>query len=240
MSAPFHAVIPAYNEAASVGRVIQGILDLFPEADVIVVDDGSVDGTAIAAMHAGAKVVRMPFNSGYGVALQTGLRWGEQEGARCVVTLDADGQHDPRELATILEPVLSGRSDIAIGSRYLCGGARYRVPLSRRLGAWAFAKMISAFTRSRITDPTSGFQCLNAAAIGLFANLEDFPEMTPDADMLLYAHLRGLRICEVPVSMYADEGQESMHGFLRSFFYAPKMMVAMTGVLLSGRPGEVR
>jgi glycosyltransferase involved in cell wall biosynthesis len=234
VSAPFHAVIPAYNEAASVGRVIQGILSLFPEAGIIVVDDGSVDGTAAAALHAGAKVVRMPFNSGYGVALQTGLRWAGQHGARCVVTLDADGQHDPRELSAILEPVLAGRADIAIGSRYLAGGASYRVPLARRLGAWAFAKIVSALTRSRITDPTSGFQCLNAVAVGLYADLEDFPEMTPDADMLLYAHLRGLRICEVPVSMYADEGRDSMHGFLRSFFYAPKMMVAMAGVLLHG------
>jgi len=240
LSAPFHAVIPAYNEAASVGRVIQDILSLFPEAGIIVVDDGSEDGTVTAALHAGAKVVRMPFNSGYGVALQTGLRWAGQHGARCVVTLDADGQHDPRELSAILEPVLSGRADIAIGSRYLAGGARYQVPLARRLGAWAFARMISALTHSRITDPTSGFQCLNAVAIRLYADLEDFPEMTPDADMLLYAHLRGLRICEVPVSMYADEGQRSMHGFLRSFFYAPKMMVAIAGVLLAWRPGGAR
>jgi glycosyltransferase involved in cell wall biosynthesis len=228
VSAPLHAAIPACREAASIGRVIQGILSLFPGAGIIVVDDGSVDGTGTAALHAGAKVVRMPFISGYGVALQTGLRWAAQHGARCVVTLDADGRHDPRELSAIMEPVLSGRADIAIGSRDLAGGAPCQAPLARRLGAWACARLVSALTRRRITGATSGFQCLNAVAIRLYADLEDFPEIAPDADMLLYAHLRGLRICKVPVSMYADEGQESIRGLLRSFFYVP----------LGGHPGS--
>jgi len=240
MSTPFYAVIPAYNEAASIKRVIRGILTRFPGAIVIVVDDGSTDQTAMAALHAGAQVVQMPVNLGYGVAMQTGLRYASRQNASCVVTLDADGQHDPTQISAILEPVLSGQSDIAIGSRYLSAGAMYRVPVSRRIGSWVFAKIISALTRSRITDPTSGFQCLNSTVVKLYANLTDFPESSPDADMLLYAHLRGLRICEVPVSMYADEGAESMHGFLRSFFYAPKMMVAMAGVLLASRQAGVR
>src|SRR5579871_1692414 len=229
----FHVVIPAYNEAASVGRVIHSVLDRFPEAHIIVVDDGSTDGTTRAAQAAGAKVVRMPFNSGYGMALQTGLRWARQHGARYVVMLDADGQHDPKELPAILEPVLRGRADVAVGSRYLSSRARYRIPVARRLGSWIFAKLLSILTGGRITDPTSGFQCLSAAALEMFSQIEDFPPATPDADMLLYAHLEGLRICEVPVTMYADEGQDSMHSFARSFFYAPKMVVAMAGVLVA-------
>ena len=219
-------------------RVIGTIRGAFPECCIVVVDDGSTDGTAQAALGAGAEVVQMPFNTGYGMALQTGLRWAEQRGARCVVTLDADGQHDPLELPAILEPVLSGQADIAVGSRYLSSGAKYRVPLSRRLGSWMFAWLLSALTHSRITDPTSGFQCLNAAAVRLYGSLEDFPPMTPDADILLYGHIRGLRICEVPVAMYADEGQESMHSFWRSFLYGPKMLVAMAGVLLAWHRGE--
>jgi glycosyltransferase involved in cell wall biosynthesis len=226
-------VIPAHNEAINVGGVVARSIAEYPDARVVVVNDGSTDSTSQVARDAGATVVELPFNSGYGVALHTGLRWAAMHRAEVVVTLDADGQHDPLEVRKLLWPVGSGEADMVVGSRYLAKGALYNVPLIRRLAAGAFAILVSLLMRRRITDPTSGFQCLNAKALKLFVEMNDFPEKTPDADLLLYAHLQGTRIREVAVNMYADQGGDSMHGVIKSLFYTPKMLVAMAGVLLT-------
>ncbi|MGA2186659.1 MAG: glycosyltransferase family 2 protein [Bryobacteraceae bacterium] len=226
-------VIPAYNEAKTVGRVVQKVQTCLPHARVLVVNDGSRDNTGRAAREAGAWVIDLPVNMGYGVALQTGLMFAHRNRAEYVVTLDADGQHDPADIPQLLAPVASALADIALGSRYLEGGARYAVPIARRLGSWLFAGLASALMHCKITDPTTGFQCLNATALGLCVSLPDFPEKTPDVDMILYAHFHGCRIREVPVPMYEDEGHDSMHGFVDSLFYAPKMILAVIGIVLA-------
>lgn len=233
MNSGLYFVIPAYNEARSIGRVVRQTLSAFPGSSVIVVNDGSYDGTVAAAGEAGAVVVNLPFNCGYGTALHTGLSLAKRRGAMLVVTLDADGQHDPAEARRLLAPVVHGEVDIALGSRYLDRGARYRVPWARRIGATLFAAVLSAFTRHRFTDPTTGFQCMGARALDVITNLPDFPEMYPDADVILYAHGKGLRIVEIPVAMYADESGDSMHGLWKSLFYAPRMLTAMLGVFFA-------
>jgi hypothetical protein len=149
------------------------------------------------------------------------------------VTLDADGQHDPRSIADLIAPVISGDADLALGSRYLRDSVSYRPSPSRRIGAWLFAQVVSLLTRRSFTDPTTGFQCMNAKALERYVNLRDFPEKTPDADMVLYMHFQGCRIVEVPVTMHEDEGNDSMHGLFRSMFYGPKMLMSIVGVLLA-------
>jgi glycosyltransferase involved in cell wall biosynthesis len=225
--------MPAHNEAGSVCDVVRAIFTHFPHAQAVVVNDGSVDATAQLARDAFATVIDMPFNTGYGVAVHTGLRWALRRGADAVVTLDADGQHDPAEAAQLLAPILAGEADIVIGSRYRERGAQYHVPLLRRVGSRIFAIGTSALIDSRITDPTSGFQCLGPAALRFYAGMADFPEKTPDADLIVYACRQGLRVREVPVCMYADKGADSMHGGLKSLLYAPKMFFALVGVLAS-------
>jgi glycosyltransferase involved in cell wall biosynthesis len=205
---------------------------------IAVVNDGSTDDTKSEALRAGAHVIDLPFNVGYGVALQTGLIWAKRCGVQIVVTLDADGQHDPAEITKILSPVVSGQADLVLGSRYLNRGAHYQVPFARRIGAWAFASALSALIHQRISDPTTGFQCLNNRVLDLYVNLPNFPDKTPDADLIIYAHRQRCRIVEVPIFMYADKGNDSMHGFLKSFFYAPKMLVAMLGMILAKPPAK--
>jgi hypothetical protein len=148
-----------------------------------------------------------------------------------VVILDADGQHEPAEIIKLIFPVVSGAADLSVGSRYLADGAKYKVAVGRRFGAWIFGKLVSLCIGDRITDPTSGFQCLNSTALKLYVTLPDFPEKTPDADLLIYVHRYRCRITEVPVDMYADEGGDSMHGFIKSLFYIPKMLTAMLGMI---------
>ena len=132
------AIVPAYNEAASVGRVIDEIRAAQPGFEIVVVDDGSRDGTAEVARAHGAQVVSLPFNLGIGGAVQTGYRYARAHGFELAVQVDADGQHDPAELAALIRPVLAGEADFAVGSRF-AGTGSYRAPLARRLGIRLFA-----------------------------------------------------------------------------------------------------
>ena len=230
---PVFFVIPAHNESRSIAAVVERIKSFYPASIVTVVNDGSKDDTGAKARSAGAHVIDLPFNSGYGVALHTGLIWAHRQGAGVVVTQDADGQHDAAEASKLLDPVLSGSADIVLGSRYRAGSQCYPVPLSRRIGSQLFARLLTWLSGTEITDPTSGFQALNAKALQILVELADFPERTPDADVLLFARRSGCRIIEVPVAMYADVSNDSMHGILKSMFYVPKMLVAMFAIMLN-------
>jgi len=227
-----YVVIPAHNEGRVVGSVVQRVCENVPGAAVLVVDDGSRDDTGAQAAAAGARVVRLPFNCGYGVALLTGLTAAFRAGATTVVTMDADGQHDPASLAAILEPVRDGEADLVLGSRYLPGSVSYPVSALRRIVSWWLSRILTLIAGQRLTDTTTGFQCMNRATLELFVTLRDFPERAPDADLILYAVMAGSRVREVPVTMHMDQGGESMHGAIKSMFYVPKLATAVLSVLL--------
>jgi len=226
-------VIPAHNEGRSITAVIDRVRAYFSNPSIAVINDGSSDDTASKAKAAGAHLINLPFNSGYGVALHTGLIWAYRHKAQLVVTQDADGQHDPAEARKLLEVVTSGAADIALGSRYRDGSQCYPVPLARRIGSFLFAWLLTRLAHTEITDPTTGFQALNARALEVLVQLPDFPERTPDADVLLFARRSGCRILEVPVAMYTDQSNDSMHSVWKSLFYVPKMLIAMLAVILN-------
>ncbi len=196
---PGIAIVPAFNEEDAIARVIEEIRAYDPDLEIVVVDDGSNDRTAEAARAAGAHVPRLPFNLGIGGAVQTGLRYAHENGFDLAVRVDGDGQHDPAQLATVVEPVLRDEADIAVGSRYLGGGEGYRSSAPRRLGIRILASTVSLLTRQRITDPTSGFQALNRKAIALFA--ADYPHDYPEVEALVLLVRHRLRLCEVPIEM---------------------------------------
>jgi glycosyltransferase involved in cell wall biosynthesis len=230
---PFFVVIPALNEATTVRRVVKRVLAIYPQAHVVVVDDGSSDGTATEALTAGATVLSHPFNCGYGTALHTGLLHASRSGASIVVFLDADGQHEVGDIAKLLEPLRAGTADLALGSRFLPESRCYRMPLSRRCAAWLLAKALSSLTRFPIRDTTTGFQALSPKTIRIYLEMRGFPDKTPDADMILYAHMRGCRVFEVAVTMHEDETGDSMHSLLKSMFYLPKMFVSLLSIVLA-------
>lgn len=226
-------VIPAYNEAERVGGVVSAVRAELPAADVLVVDDGSGDGTAAAARAAGARVVALPFNLGYGVALQTGYKYALREGYDVVAQMDADGQHEPRDLRSLLEVVRSGAADVAIGSRFLAG-RRFEASPARRAGMRLFAVIASLLTGRRVTDPTSGFQALDRRVVRYYVG-PSYPVDYPDADMLILLHYAGFRFVEVPVTMYPAVTGKSMHSGLRPLYYVFKMMLAILMVVLRGK-----
>jgi len=114
-----YLIIPAFNEAQSLPRVLGAIEDAKLKAEVVVVDDGSTDGTARTAAALGARVIRHPFNMGYGAAIQTGYMYALDRGADLLVQMDADGQHDPRQIPAMVEPIRRGECDLVIASRFL-------------------------------------------------------------------------------------------------------------------------
>src|SRR5260370_15469060 len=135
-------VIPAYDEALNIVSVVSEVRLLNASYDVLVVDDGSTDNTGELAERAGARVVRLPFNLGYGAAVQTGLLYAVERGFDACVLIDGDGQHDPKYIGDLLAPLESGKADLALGSRFL-GSSDYSIPLGRRPGIYLFSKLSS-------------------------------------------------------------------------------------------------
>ena len=219
------AVVPALDEEAAIGAVVAGIHAFDPAIDVVVVDDGSSDATAVAAYDAGATVVRLPFNLGIGAAVQTGFRYALEREYDVAVRLDGDGQHDPSELPKLLGPLDRDEADVVTGSRFREGGDGYRPPLARRLGITWFARLVSLLSGQRVTDTTSGFQALNRKGIALFAR--DYPSDYPEVEATVLVLKHRLRLVEVPVSMREREHGASSITFLRSVYYALKVTLAL-------------
>jgi glycosyltransferase involved in cell wall biosynthesis len=231
--------IPAWNEGASIATVIGGVGEHMPEADILVVDDGSGDDTAARAREAGALVASLPFNQGLGAALQTGYLYALRQGYDFCAHLDADGQHPPAEVARLLEEVRSDRADLVIGSRYRDPGTAesddYKPTISRRIGTSVFRFFLTLATRQRFTDTTSGMRAANRRVMALFSAhySPDFAEI----ESLQLAVREGLRVEEVPVRMLERVGGSSFLTPLRSAFFIFKGMI----VLLVGqfRPRRV-
>jgi glycosyltransferase involved in cell wall biosynthesis len=218
------AIVPAYNEEGSVGRVVDEIKTADPSFEVLVVDDGSEDGTAAVARAHGAQVVRLPFNLGIGGAVQTGYRYAHAHGFDVAVQVDGDGQHDPGELAALLAPLLAGEADLVVGSRF-AGTSSYRPPLLRRLGIGLFARTISRVVGQRLTDTTSGFRAANSRAIRLFAS--DYPHDYPEVETTVMVVKERLRLVEVPVAMRTRAAGRSSITAGRSVYYMTKVLVAI-------------
>jgi glycosyltransferase involved in cell wall biosynthesis len=218
------AIVPAFNEEANVGRVLDELRALDPGLDLVVVSDGSTDRTAEVAAARGAHVLSLPFNLGIGGAVQTGLRYAWEEGYELAVRLDGDGQHDPASLPALVAPVARGEADVAVGSRFVAPGG-YRSSAARRVGIRVLARVVSAIARQRLTDTTSGFQALNRRAIGIFA--ADLPHDYPEVEGMVIAIRHRIRLVEVPVTMREREHGRSSIGALASVYYMVKILLAL-------------
>jgi glycosyltransferase involved in cell wall biosynthesis len=219
------AIVPAWNEAGAVGGVVDAIREHHPSFDVVVVDDFSTDDTAAVAEARGAIVLRLPFNVGIGGAVQTGFRFALANEYDLAVRLDGDGQHDPGQLAKLVEPIERGEADFVIGSRFVDGQGSYRPPFARRLGIRVFARLVSLLGGQRVTDTTSGFIALDRVGIDLFA--AQYPHDYPEVESTLVALRSGLRLTQVQVDMRIRETGTSSITFVRSLYYIVKVMLAL-------------
>lgn len=229
-------IIPAYNEAPNVGRVIAAIRACLPGADIMVIDDGSRDQTAEAARQAGAGVVSLPYNMGYGAALQTGYKYARENGYQILAQIDADGQHDPAYILDMLDLIRGGQADVVIGSRFLIDNG-YRAPFAKRVGMLLFGAVATWATGQKVSDPTSGYQALNRKAFAYCAR-DVYPSDFADADVLIMFHRAGLRVREVAVRMRTSPRRSrylSMYSFLTPIYYIFKMSLAVFVTLLRER-----
>lgn len=230
------AVVPAYNEAATVGDVVRSLHAVAPGFDVVVVDDGSTDATTTVAAEAGARVIRHPFNLGIGGAVQSGFTFALENGYDYMVQVDGDGQHDPREIRKLIAAMDAPPAvDMVCGSRFLTDDYEYPAPISRRTGIHIFAFLLSRFIRQPVSDPTSGFRLYNRRAISLFAR--DYPHDFPEVEAVLMVHHHRLRLREVPVRMHPrNGGVSSIRGSGKSGYYMVKVLLALFVGLFRRRP----
>lgn len=223
-------IIPAYNEAANLPRVIPALRAVLPAVDIVVINDCSKDRTAEVAAALGAVVISLPNNLGYGGAVQTGFRYAVAQGYRFGVMMDGDGQMDPASAPALLAVVREGRADMALGSRFL-GTMTYRNSALRALGQRFFRTIVRLLIRQSITDPTGGFQALTHEAMAFFSR-DNFPSDYPDADTLLLFRYAGFTVEEVPVTIHARLSGTSMHAGWKPLYYIVKMLFAIFIVVL--------
>ncbi len=229
-------VVPAFNEEASLPETLAELAREAPGLDVVVVDDGSRDGTARAARAAGVRVLVLPVNLGVGAALQTGFRYALERGYDAAVQFDADGQHDPRDLPALLAPLARGEFDLAIGSRFVGGEGGYRPSLLRALGIAVFSGLTSLAVGRRLSDTTSGLRAYGRRVMRLC--LDYFPQDFPDAPLLIWLARQGARWVEVPVRMRPRQAGTSFYTFTKSAYYPYKTLLASLIAMLRSGPGE--
>lgn len=236
------AIVPAYNECEKIGKVVSKIRESAEDLDVLVIDDGSLDKTSLCARDAGAKVVRLSSNMGYGVALQTGFKYAYERDYDFLVQLDGDGQHNPAYIPDMLNVVISGEADLVLGSRFLNNTApegnamlTYQGSKVRKLGIDLFASLTTKLIGFKITDPTSGYQALNKRVIAFFTQ-DFFPCDFPDADVIVILHKAGFIIKEFPMIMSQRENGRSMHSGIKPVYYVFKMFLSMFMTLLRKTP----
>jgi glycosyltransferase involved in cell wall biosynthesis len=198
--------IPAFNEAQAIAEIIRRSRKY--AGDIIVYDDGSTDNTYEAATAAGAIVIRNPENKGYGVAIRSLFQAAKEKDADIMVTLDADGQHDPDQIAEVIEPLKQG-FDIVVGSRFLKRDGKEKVPRYRSFGIKTITKLTQAASYHGLTDSQSGFRAYNKNALSKINLYED--GMAVSTEILLRAGEKKLLVAEVPITINYDTKDTSTH-----------------------------
>jgi glycosyltransferase involved in cell wall biosynthesis len=236
------AIIPAYNEAASIGSTLDELREVRPDVDLLVIDDGSKDATAEIARSRGAVVLTLPFNLGIGGALRTGFRWAVERGYERAFQFDADGQHDPNEVATLLAPLDHG-ADMVVGSRFREGEPGYTVSRVRQRAMGSLRVALRLLVRQSFTDTSSGFRAFGRPMLLFFAT--NYPaEYMESVESLFLACTEGFTVAEVPARMRMRTAGTPSHAHLRSAYHLVRLYLVLfasarrrrSPVVMTGEP----
>ena len=218
------AVVPAYNEEASVARTVEKLREAYPDLDILVVDDGSGDGTAAIARRSGALVCQLPYNLGVGGAMRAGYRYALRHRYDAAVQVDADGQHDPMYLKLLVDGLQS--ADIVVGARF-AGEGDYHARGPRRWAMRLLAFTLTRLARNRMTDVTSGFRAANRRAIRVFADHYPAEYLGDTVESLVIAIRAGCTVTQVPVAMRIRHGGQASQTPLKASVYLLRAVVAL-------------
>ena len=217
-------IIPAYNEAANIEKVINNIVQNYPQYDYVIINDGSTDKTGEVCANAGYQVLNLPINMGIGGAVQTGYRYAKKNYYDAAVQIDGDGQHDVAYLEDMLKLLETGEADVVIGSRFVQKEG-FQSSQIRRVGIRFLSILARILTGVQIRDITSGYRVVNRRFIEIYAN--DYPVDYPEPEAMIIAAVYGGIIKEYPVIMRERENGTSSITFKKSIYYMIKVTLAM-------------
>lgn len=217
-------LMPAWNESVVVGDTVRELREAVPDVDLLVIDDGSTDDTVALARAAGATVISLPYNMGVGGALRTGFKYAWRHGYDQAIQVDADGQHDPRDIAKVLAGL--EHADISIGARFAGEGA-YEARGPRRWAMTLLATVMSRVAHTRLTDVTSGFRAANRRTIGQYTRHYPAEYLGDTIDSLMTAVRMGHTVTQVPVAMRARQGGTPSASPFKAMVYLFRALFAL-------------
>lgn len=218
-------IIPAYNEAENIEKVVDNLTSNYPQFDYIIINDGSNDNTKEICREKQYHVLNLPINMGIGGAVQTGYRYARDNEYEAAVQIDGDGQHDVAYLEGMLEVLEKGQADAVIGSRFV-DKEGFQSSRIRRVGIRFLSNLGKLLTGVRVKDITSGYRVVNRRFIEIFA--EDYPADYPEPEALVIVAVHGGKIVEYPVIMRERENGESSITLKKSVYYMCKVTLAMS------------
>lgn len=217
-------IIPAYNEAGNIEKVVNNLINNYPQYDYVIINDGSTDATKEICKRNQYNILNLPINMGIGGAVQTGYRYAKDNNYDVAVQIDGDGQHDVAYLEEMLQLIETGQADIVIGSRFV-EREGFQSSQLRRIGISFLSKLGWLLTGVMVKDITSGYRVVNRRFIHIFA--EDYPADYPEPEAMVIAAVHGGKISEYPVVMRERENGESSITFKKSVYYMIKVTIAM-------------
>lgn len=229
-------IIPAYNEAANIARVLASLHGEFPAADLLVINDGSSDQTGRLAEKTGlARVINLPCNLGIGASVQTGFIFAVNHGYDAVLQFDGDGQHLAAEIPALLEPLRNDAADVVIGSRFCRDSQGFKSSPLRRIGIRIFSWLNFLLSKQKITDNTSGFRAYNREAFAFLAG--SYPADYPEPEAVLTLGKNGFRLLEVESRMLERQGgRSSIRGFTGLYY----MLKVILGIFMGALRPKIR
>ncbi len=217
-------IIPAYNEAENIEKVVNNLIKNYPQYDYVIVNDGSRDETEEICLKNHYQVLNLPLNLGIGGAVQTGYRYALKNHYDIAIQIDGDGQHDIAYVEKLIEPIISGDADITIGSRFI-EKEGFQSSVTRRMGISFLSGLIHVLCFKKVKDVTSGFRAVNKKFIKLYA--ENYPSDYPEPEAIVAAIMHRGKIIEVPVVMKERAGGSSSINLRRSIYYMIKVTLAI-------------
>jgi glycosyltransferase involved in cell wall biosynthesis len=220
-------IIPAYNEQENIAQLLTKLKLVKIQGcriDAVVINDKSTDSTSQICKDFGVNTIDLPCNLGIGGAVQTGYKYAFQNKYDIAVQMDGDGQHNPEYLSVLITPLLEGKTDMVIGSRYI-ENQGFQSTFMRRVGIRYFSRLIKFLTSQNFTDPTSGFRACNTKVISLFARR--YPQDYPEPESIVFLKRNKFLIEEVPVVMQERKGGVSSISRVKSVYYMVKVSLAI-------------